>query len=336
MIKGYKTQIMDYYEKIRYHERKALQERKDNIKREHPEILDLENEIGRLSIKLSMDILRHGNADDVVSKTREAITDLRVQKAELLVAYGYGQDYLSMHYQCSKCNDTGYIGTKRCSCFDRYLVKLYYKSSELAESIKTNNFNTFNLDFYSPRSDGSEKFSPRDNIKQILSYIKNDYIPNFKNHSVNMLFYGDPGTGKTFMTQCIAKELLDKGFLVIYKTSDELNKDLRTITFDNDKALEESLINCDLLIIDDLGAEQITDFSVTNFFTFLNKKLIKNKKMLISTNLLLSDLTKSYTERITSRLFGNFRLQKFYTEDIRIQKKSLRQNRFSEKTILNQ
>lgn len=74
MIKGYKTQIMDYYEKIRYHERKALQERKEIIKREHPEILDLENEIGRLSIKLSMDILRHGNADDVVSKTREAIT----------------------------------------------------------------------------------------------------------------------------------------------------------------------------------------------------------------------------------------------------------------------
>lgn len=334
MINGYKAQIMDYYEKLVDTEKKELAKRKEKIKNEHPEILDLENKIGKLSAKLSLDILRNSNTEELINKTKEHITDLRIQKAELLVQYGYGQDYLSMHYRCDLCKDTGYIGVKKCSCFNKYLINLYYKNSELADSLRTNNFNTFNLSYYSPSSDGTERFSPRDNIKQILSYIHNDYIKNFKNHSVNMMFYGNSGTGKTFMSQCIAKELLDKGFLVIYKTSDELLKDLRTITFENDKSLEDSLINCDLLIIDDLGAEQITDFSVTAFFTLLNKKLIKKKKMLISTNLSLSDLTKTYAERITSRLFGNFRLQKFYADDIRIQKNSPRRQQVSEKSII--
>ena len=134
-----------------------------------------------------------------------------------------------------------------------------------------------------------------------------------------MLFYGDSGTGKTFLSCCVAKELLDKGYLVVYRSIDELIKNLREIRFENNYNLEDLLINCDLLIIDDLGAEQLTEFSATEFFNFLNKKLLKKKKMLISTNLSLPDISKNYSERISSRLLGNFKLYKFYSEDIRIQ-----------------
>ena len=156
-------------------------------------------------------------------------------------------------------------------------------------------------------------------MENILKFLREEYIPNFNATTDNLLFYGDSGTGKTFLSCCVAKELLDDGFLVIYRTIDELMHNLREIKFENNSELENILLNCDLLIIDDLGAEQITDFTTTEFFNLLNKKLLRKKKMLISTNLSLSDIRTTYTERISSRLLGNFKLYKFYTEDIRIQ-----------------
>ena len=145
-----------------------------------------------------------------------------------------------------------------------------------------------------------------------------DFIPNFAHGSDNLLFYGTAGSGKTFLSYCIAKELLDRGFLVVYKTSDELIRCLRDIKFNNNSHLEKLLIDCDLLIIDDLGSEQLSDFVATELFNLINKKLLKKKRMIISTNLTLSGIAKHYSERISSRLLGNFRLYKFYSDDIRI------------------
>lgn len=325
MIKGYKSQLMDYYDKIRYVENKALKSRRQEITEKYPEIINIDNEIGKLSIKLSLAIIKNTvSTEEAVNRIKDNITDLRVKKAELLVQNNYSQDYLNLKYHCTLCKDTGYVGVEKCSCFYKHLVRLYYNNSELTDSLRINNFNNFNIEYYTTHKLGEEKFSPRRNIETILDYIQHDYVPNFRAHNDNMLFYGNSGTGKTFMSHCIAKELLDKGFLVTYRTSDELIKNLKQITFEGNKTLEDLLLNCDLLIIDDLGAEQITDFSVTEFFTFLNKKLLSKKKMLISTNLTLPQLSKSYTERITSRLFGNFKLQKFYTDDIRVKKNLLK------------
>jgi DNA replication protein DnaC len=120
------------------------------------------------------------------------------------------------------------------------------------------------------------------------------------------------------MSNCIAKYLLDKGFLVAYRTAEDLIRELRRIKFDNDFTSEQLLLNCDLLIIDDLGTEQITNFSSTELFNLLNKKLLMNKKMLVSSNYSLEKLSKNYSERISSRLLGNFSLFKFYGDDIRI------------------
>ena len=119
---------------------------------------------------------------------------------------------------------------------------------------------------------------------------------------------------------------MDKGYLVVYKTSDELIKNLRDIRFNNDYNLESLLLNCDLLIIDDLGAEHLNEFSITELFNIINKRILTKKKMLISTNLTLQGITKQYSERIASRLIGDFKLCKFYSEDIRI-KKNLEKNR---------
>ena len=163
-------------------------------------------------------------------------------------------------------------------------------------------------------------------MENILTYIHDEYLPNFSNISTNLLFYGNPGSGKTYLSYCIAEALLNSGHLVVYKTSDELIKNLRDIRFNNNKDLENLLLNCDLLIIDDLGAEQLNEFSITELFTILNKKILTKSKMLISTNLTLANITKQYSERIASRLLGEFKLCKFYSEDLRI-KKNLEKNR---------
>lgn len=327
MIKGYQAQLMDLYEKIRQEEKNNLNARIQEIQEKYPEIYNLEKEIGKQCVKLSMCALRpSSNKAQEIQELKDTIENLRAKKYEMLVERGYSPTYLNMNYRCVKCQDTGYIGPKKCSCYKSKLVHVYYQHSHMAEALKENNFNKFSLDVYSTNRVENKKYSSRKNMEILLDKVVNDYIPNFNSNTENLLFYGSPGTGKTFLTYCIAKELLDRGFLVVYRTSDELVRNLKEIRFDNNTDLENLLINCDLLVIDDLGAEQITDFTVTELFTLLNKKILLNKKMIISTNLNIPELTKTYVERITSRLFGNFTLFNIYGDDIRIKTNLARMN----------
>ena len=319
MIKGYKSQLMDMYEKIRQKEKSNLANRQKELKEKLPQVFEYEREINKLSLKLSMLALRKHEKESF-EKLKKEIKNLRDEKDQLLAMSGYPKDYLDMHYTCPSCKDTGYIGTKKCICYKKKLVDIYYENSHMADALKLNNFSKFDINVFSPLNNGNEKYSPRENMQIIIDKMVNGYIPTFDKHNENILFYGSPGTGKTFLTYCIAKELLDNGFLVVYRTSDELIRNLREIRFNNDHELEDLLINCDLLVIDDLGAEQITDFSTTELFTLLNKKILLNKKMIISTNLNLPELKQAYAERITSRLLGNFLLFKTYGDDIRIKK----------------
>lgn len=326
MIKGYQSEILKIYDTIRENEAKALQNRKNEILTKYPEIIEIDNKIKKLSLEMSLAILKTKDSAKTVADYREAITDLRVKKCEMLVERGYSSEYLTLQYRCPKCKDTGFIGVNKCSCYKQKLIKLYYKNSELETTVVSNNFRNFDLGLFSPHKISDDKYSPRKNMENILTYIHDEYLPNFSNISTNLLFYGNPGSGKTYLSYCIAEALLNSGHLVVYKTSDELIKNLRDIRFNNNKDLENLLLNCDLLIIDDLGAEQLNEFSITELFTILNKKILTKSKMLISTNLTLANITKQYSERIASRLLGEFKLCKFYSEDLRI-KKNLEKNR---------
>ena len=326
MIKGYQTEILETYDKIRDAESKALKLRKAEIAEKYPEIIAVDNEIQKLSLKMSLAVLKSSGNENTLNTFKEAITDLRVKKCEMLVERGYDPEYINLHYRCNKCKDTGFIGPTKCSCYKEKIIKLYYKNSELENTIRYNNFNNFDLNLFSNHKIGEEKYSPRKNMENILEYILKEYIPNFPSISTNLLFYGNPGSGKTYLSYCISKAILDKGFLVVYKTSDELIKNLRDVRFNNDTNMESLLLDCDLLIIDDLGAEHLNEFSITELFNIINKRILTKKKMLISTNLTLPNITKQYSERIASRLIGDFKLCKFYSEDIRI-KKNLEKNR---------
>ena len=330
MIKGYQTEILKIYDKLREDEARSLKLRKTEISKEYPQIIDLDNKIQKLSLQMAVSVLKSNNGEKALNSFKEDITDLRIKKCEMLVERGYNPEYLNLHYHCNNCKDTGFIGNVKCNCYKQKLIKLYYKNSELENVIKANNFNNFDLNLFSNHKLGDEKFSPRKNMENNLEYILKDYIPNFSTLDINLLFYGNPGSGKTYLSYCISKAILDKGYLVIYKTSDELIKNLRDIRFNNnnnnDSTLESLLLDCDLLIIDDLGAEHLNEFSITELFNIINKRILTNKKMLISTNLTLPGITKQYSERIASRLIGEFKLCKFYSEDIRI-KKNLEKNR---------
>ncbi|NFS30154.1 DNA replication protein DnaC [Clostridium botulinum] len=326
MINGYQAEILKIYENIRETEAKNLKLRRLEISSICPEILELDNEIQRMSLRMSLEILKADDSEKTITQYKEKITDLRVRKCEMLVANGYDSEYLNLKYTCGKCKDTGFVGANKCYCYKQKLIRLYYKDSELENTIKENNFNNFDLNLFSTHRLGDEKYSPRKNIENILEYVLNDYIPNFSSQNVNLLFFGNPGSGKTYLSYCLSKAILDKGYLVVYKTSDELIKNLSEIRFNNNYNLESILLNCDLLIIDDLGAEHLNEFSITELFNIINKRILNKKKMLISTNLTLPGITKQYTERIASRLLGDFKLCKFYSEDIRI-KKNLQKNR---------
>lgn len=322
MIKGYQTKILAVYDNIRQEEETEFRRRKTHIEKTHPEIIELDQKIGKLCIELSISAFKSiSNRDEYLRTLREKIMDLRMKKSELLVSNGFDMEYLNLHYRCNKCKDTGFIGNTKCSCFKQKVIDVYYTGSELKSMLKTHNFDNFKLDYYPSKKNELESESPKKNIEKILSKSMS-FLKNFHTSYENLLFYGSPGTGKTFLSHCITKELIDKGFFVVYRTAEELIKGLKEIRFNGDTSLEELLINCDLLIIDDLGTEQISDFTKMEMFNLLNTKLLKQKKMLVSTNLTLGNLSNTYSERITSRLLGNFTACKFFGEDIRIKKNS--------------
>ncbi|WP_244834130.1 ATP-binding protein [Clostridium sp. BJN0001] len=320
MIKGYQAEIMKIYQTIRDNEDKKQKERRNEIKKKYPEIIEIENKISKLSLNMAIDILKSKDKNNIIENYKNKMTDLKMKKCELLVSKGYDSDYLNHHYDCPKCKDTGFIGTDKCSCYKEKLIRLYYKNSELQNIISDKNFDTFDINLFSTHRNENEKYSPRKNMENNLDYIMKSYIPDFNNITTNLLFYGNPGSGKTFLSYCIAETLLNAGYLVVYRTSEELIDNLRDVRFNNDNNIEELLLDCDLLIIDDLGSEHLNEFSVSELFSFLNKKILTNKKMLISTNLTLPEIVKNYSERISSRLIGDFKLCKFYSDDIRIKK----------------
>lgn len=319
MIKSYQEQVMKTYEEMRDREVKSLSNRKKEISKNIPRITEIDNQISKLSLQLSLNILKNkqNNLDNYLSNIKNSITNLRVKKSELLVANGYTANYLDMHYNCSKCQDTGFNKTNKCSCYKSILTKVLYKNSELKHILEQNNFDHFNFDYFSSYKSSKEPQSPKENIQSIMS-IAWKFIENFDSSTDNLLFFGNSGTGKSFLAHCIAKELIDNGHMIVYKTAVELINDLREIRFNSNQKLEDILINCDLLIIDDLGTEPLTEFSKLEFFNLLNRKLLKRKKLIVSTNFSIEDLLKTYSERIYSRLLGNFTLCKFFGEDIRV------------------
>ena len=200
-----------------------------------------------------------------------------------------------------------------------------YDGSNMREITKYENFDSFNINFYSENQMAGENMSPRENMQRILAVCL-EFTKNFSKKTCNLMFYGPSGLGKTFLCSCIARELLDKGYTVLYATSPQLFKAIekerfsRTDENEDRRTINDDIQAVDLLIIDDLGTELNTSFTSSELFDILNTRLIASKPVIISTNLLFEEIQERYSERITSRIMGDYKPLKFYGEDIRIMK----------------
>lgn len=317
--------IMRTYEQKQAKTRDLQNARYQEVYRKSPEFQALDESISALSVSYGRRLL--SGDDRAVESLKEELAILRSSKQELLKSCGFPADYLEPVYECSDCQDTGYIGNKKCHCFKKAVCSLLYEQSNLKEILQKENFDTFQLDFYPLNyldAKSGHSYPARAMMEDTLATCK-EFVRTFAEKPGNLFLYGDVGVGKTFLSNCIARDLIEQGFSVIYFSAPTFFNTLAQSRFgknDTDsRDMQEYIYDCDLLIIDDLGTEFTNNFIVSQFFTCLNERLLNKKSTVISTNLSLDTLADLYTERAFSRITSNYTMLKLLGDDIRLKKK---------------
>lgn len=246
------------------------------------------------------------------------------EKSALIAMLGYPKDYLEPQYYCNDCKDTGYIGNQKCHCFKQAEINLLYTQSNIQEIIEVENFENFSYQYYSDsKINPTTGLSSLETMKRAVNECWN-FINHFDQKFENLFFYGDTGIGKTFLSNCIAKELLNRSKSVIYFSAFQLFDIFAKNTFEKNSEFQEMnqyIFDCDLLIIDDLGTELTNSFISTQLFLCVNERILRKKSTIISTNLSIDTLVDNYSERIFSRISSNYTMLKLFGDDIRIKKK---------------
>ena len=334
MNKSLLNDLLKNYEQIRIDNAKRLENRKLDLYKKEPRLKEIADEINSSSISVAKNILKTNNSNEI-EKLQNNIKKLNEEKILILNKLGKNANYLSNIYNCENCKDTGYIlekdfKTTMCNCLKQKLFDIEYNKSSLS-NIEKQNFTYFDENLYSDivnETKYSSKISPRENILDI-KIAAEQFIDNFDNpEEKNLIFSGGTGLGKTFLSNCIVNELLKKGKTVMYQTAPVMLDSLISDLFakpGEQKNLSESLLSVDLLVIDDLGTETINSMKFTELYKIINTRLLsqngKITKTIISTNLDLKSLLKTYDERIISRFVGYYNVYRFYGDDIRFKKK---------------
>ncbi len=316
--------MRDYLSRVRLRNENLHQQRLDEVYEKLPRIWEINLEISKIGFAELRDRLKGQNGSD---SYKEEMQSLSEEKKRLMAEAGYPADYLEPIFDCPLCEDWGEVDNRVCECVKKIRINEFYKNSNLHNLLEKENFNTFRLDYYSRDIPSGKQNSPYDNAARILSEAK-EYTESFGKGSKGILIYGGTGLGKTFLSNCIAKALLDKENTVLYLSANELfeevmstyimsksEKDRTTI-----EPIYEYVYNSDLLIIDDLGTEVLSGFVKSQLFEIINKRIIMEKATLITTNLSLGTLQDRYSERIMSRIADNFTLYTLYGDDIRYKK----------------
>ena len=325
---GYQSVLRDIkrdYEKRREQGAALRAQRFDHVYAAAPRLREIDDELRLTGLSLARLVI--GGRHEDVEVLRAANARLCAEKAEIIAGMGFSPDFLRSDgiFACEKCEDTGYAGGEMCACLRQRLIEKYYDLSNVKNAIEDENFRTFDLKYYSGRVIPSEGASPLERIKMIHKTCV-DFVNRFDAEFTNLLFYGESGLGKTFMCNCIAKEILDRGKTMLYVTAPQIFKAIEGYRFNRENMPApdetiEALTEVDLLVIDDLGTEFPTVLTASELFNCINTRLLQKKATVISTNLTLTDLQNQYTERIISRLYGYYKRLKFIGDDIRTAKK---------------
>lgn len=328
------TQLLEYDQKKRRAELDA-ENRKENLYKKLPRLQEIENELNSYAINTAKNIL-NGSLSSLADLNIK-VTELKKEKEKILAENKIPNNFLDPNYECSICKDTGYIHQENsasniCPCLKQKLLDVSYNKSNIS-NLGKENFDTFRPEIFSNKPE-PEKYkiniSPQQNIIAIKEKCL-EFIENFNNpESYNLLFTGNTGLGKTFMSNCIANELIKKGKNVLYQTApvlletvidNKMNK-YKTPSQDN---FYKNVLETDLLIIDDLGTECLNSMKLSELFTILNTRLLnlnnKVTKTIISTNLNINNIFKSYEERIGSRIAGFYDIYYFFGDDLRFKLK---------------
>ena len=289
----------------------------------NPEYEELEREIAQTSIRLTR-VMLSGQKDitDTVAEIRDNNLAMQRRQLEILRANGCPDDYLIPKYHCKKCGDTGFINGKACSCFKDILRKMAYDELNRSTPLELSSFQSFSLDFY-PEKATSSNLSPRNIMEKVKKHCW-DYANTFTLQSQNLLFQGGVGLGKTHLSLAIAGRVISKGYGVIYGSAQNFFNTIESEHFgrSDDKQYTLNLLKtCDLLILDDIGTEFVTQFTTAVLYDIINTRLLTGRPTIISTNLNIEGLKSKYDERITSRISGNYFRMQFVGSDIRIEVK---------------
>lgn len=299
---------------------RALEERRKEAYTRVPRLLEIDQEIASLSARKARALLLGQPAS--IEELREEVAALANERISLLKANGFPADYLKPHYFCRECQDTGYTdGHRKCACFKKAEIELLYTQSNLTEILKKENFEHFSFDYYSDTMrNEATGLTERETAKKAFDTARN-FVRTFDTCFENLFLYGDTGVGKTFLSHCIAQELLDTAHCVMYFSAFDLFDLLADSKFSREKNEgAEFILDSDLLIIDDLGTELTNSFVSSQLFLCINERIMRRKSTIISTNLKLENFSDTYSERTFSRIASNYRMVKLEAKDIRIQK----------------
>ena len=323
---------------IEYERKKANAEHEADMKRQElfnkvPALQEIENQLTSLAISTTKALIQSHDTT-LLEDLKKQIEDLKKQKANIFKKLHIDENDLLPHYECSICNDTGYVMNENyissmCSCLKQKIFDAEYNKSNIS-NLKMQNFENFSDILYSDEINEEKyhaKISPRKNIGRIKELCMN-FIQNFDNpEEKNLLFTGNTGLGKTFLSSCIVNELLKQRKNVLYQTAPVMLDTIIDYRFGKsniDKNMYDNLLNVDLLIIDDLGTECMNQMKFTELFNIINTRLLNQNhvmKTIISTNLSLKNLYDTYDERIVSRIVGNYNICYFFGDDIRFKKR---------------
>ncbi len=318
--------IMAEYDQRRLYAARELEERREEVTKKIPRIAEIEDEIIEGSVKRAHLALQ--GKSDALDDLKSANDALIAEERRILAAEGFGEDYLDMRYTCSECKDTGYVDGKRCRCFTKELSKLFYSEERLRQITARENFETFDRELYSDRDcdrDAKRGITPRENIELALKDAR-EFIDSVDFGSINLYIYGITGVGKSFLTHCIAKELIDSGHDVMYFPAYRLfeliiGSKMRSASDEKEKGFEVTQIyNCDVLIIDDLGTEPVNSRTMAELYACINERMIGHKATVISTNIPPGNISAMYDDRIFSRIVQNYRVIEIIGKDNRVQK----------------
>ena len=326
----YLKDILKEYEQKQLDAEKDLSKVKQSLYSQNSRLQEIDYELSNQAINTAKLILSSNKHS--INSFIEKKEKLDNEKKSILKSLGKDESVLLPHFECNVCKDTGYIntasGSKMCNCLKQKLFNMEYNKSNIG-NLKKENFDNFNLNFYSDKID-KEKYqsaiSPRENILNIKK-IADNFISNFDNpEEKNLLFRGYSGLGKTFLSNCIANELLKKNKTILYQTAPVMFEELikyRMKAKDANQDILNNILNVDLLIIDDLGTENINGMQFTELFNIINTRLLKQNnqitKTIISTNYTLQQMHDVYEDRISSRIVGYYTVCKFFGDDIRLE-----------------